>query len=75
MSQWHAYYFDGFDRDLPPARVVAIQADNEDEAGRLAIAQMGRSLRVDVTRPLWGAPNQAVSRGQTPSEGLAMESA
>jgi len=51
---WHAYYFDTFERSAPAARTAIIQAASEDDAGKLAIAQMGRSLRVHVTRPLWG---------------------
>jgi hypothetical protein len=54
MVEWQAYYFDSFDNRSPPIRIIKIQADNEDEAGRIAIAQMGRSMRVQVTRPVWG---------------------
>jgi hypothetical protein len=54
-STWHAYYFDSFDRSAPVARTAIIEADNEDDAGRIAVAQMGRSMRVHVTRPVWGA--------------------
>jgi len=54
MIEWQAYYFDSFDNGSPPIRIITIQADNEDEAGRIAIAQMGRSMRVQVTRLVWG---------------------
>ena len=56
MAKWNAYYFDTLDAALP-ARVAIIQADNEDEAGKVAITQMGRSMRVYVTRSIWEAPN------------------
>jgi hypothetical protein len=55
-TSWCAYYFDTLDNTLPPARMEIIEAENEDEAGRTATARMGRSMRVDVTRPVWGAP-------------------
>jgi hypothetical protein len=53
---WHAYYFDSLDRGAPVARTTLIEAENEDDAGKIAIAQMGRCMRVDVARPMWGAP-------------------
>jgi hypothetical protein len=56
-STWHAYYFDSLDRTSPVARTAIIEADNEDDAGKIAIAQMGRCMRVDVARPMWGAPS------------------
>jgi hypothetical protein len=56
---WHAYYFDTFDRSAPAARTAIIEAESEDDAGKLAIAQMGRALRVHVTRPLWGDQGHA----------------
>jgi hypothetical protein len=68
-STWHAYYFDSFDNTLPPTRTETIQAESEDDAGRIATQLMGRSMRVHVTRPLWGAPNQAMSAGGDLSEG------
>jgi stage III sporulation protein SpoIIIAA len=55
-TSWCAYYFDTLDNTLPPARMEIIEAENEDDAGRIATAQMGRSMRVDVTRPVWGPP-------------------
>jgi stage III sporulation protein SpoIIIAA len=57
---WHAYYFTSFDRSLPPARTAIIEAETEDEAGRIAIAQMGPYMRVDIARPVWGAPQARV---------------
>ncbi len=64
MAKWHAHYFDSFDRSSPAARTVIIEADSEDEAGRIAVAQMGRSMRVHVTRPLWGPPAAAERIGR-----------
>jgi hypothetical protein len=66
MAKWNAYYFDALDATLP-ARVTTIQADNEDEAGKVAIAQMGRCMRVHVTRSIWEAPG---SPHQSPREPL-----
>jgi len=58
---WCAYYFDGFDNTLPPVRTETIYAESEEEAGRIATQSMGRCLRVDVTRAVWGAPDHAIS--------------
>jgi hypothetical protein len=52
--KWNAYYFDKLDPVSTPSRVTTIEAYDEDEAGKIAIASMGRSMRVHVTRPLWG---------------------
>jgi hypothetical protein len=68
MTQWHAYYFDSLDHTSPPARATTIQADDEDEAGKIAIAQMGRSMRVYVTRPVWGAPSLPIAAAEGPHE-------
>jgi hypothetical protein len=64
--KWVAYYFDSLDSVSTPSRVTTIEASDEDEAGKIAIASMGRSMRVHVTRPLWG---DAASRES--AEGLA----
>jgi hypothetical protein len=61
-STWHAYYFDNLDRASPIARTAIIEADSEDDAGKIAVAQMGRCMRVDVARPMWGAPASANPR-------------
>jgi stage III sporulation protein SpoIIIAA len=53
-ATWHAYYFDSFDRSSPASRTAIIEAESEEAAGKLAIAQMGRAMRVHVTRPVWG---------------------
>jgi hypothetical protein len=67
MILWHAYYFDSLD-NTSPARMTTIQADNEDEAGKIAIAQMGRCMRVHVTRPVWEGPSQPTVERQAPLE-------
>jgi hypothetical protein len=48
-------YFDGLSLLLPPSRVIAIEAANEDQAGKIAISKMGRSLRVHVAHAVCGA--------------------
>ena len=50
---WHAFYFNSLDRSAGPSRTAMIEADHEDQAGWIAVAQMGRSLRVDVSQPIW----------------------
>ena len=65
---WCAYYFDSFDNTLPPARTETIYAESEEDAGRIATQSMGRCLRVDVTRPVWGAPAPTVLAGRRVSE-------
>jgi stage III sporulation protein SpoIIIAA len=52
-SIWQAHYFSSFDNKAPAERIVLIEANDEMDAGKLAVAQMGRSMRVDVVRPLW----------------------
>jgi hypothetical protein len=53
MAIWHAYYFESFDNTRSPLRTALIEARDEEEAGKLAIAEMGRCVRVDVTLPIW----------------------
>jgi hypothetical protein len=50
-SIWHAIYFATFDDTVPAARTTIIHADDESSACRIAIAQMGRCMKVHVTRP------------------------
>jgi hypothetical protein len=57
MTTWHAFYFDNFDNTQSPVRTVVIEACDEEEAGKLAIAEMGRCVRVDVTLPIWATPS------------------
>jgi hypothetical protein len=54
--KWNAYYFDTLSVAAEPARVMTIEARDEDEAGRMAIAKMGRSMRVHVAQPIWAGP-------------------
>jgi hypothetical protein len=49
-SIWHAIYFATFDDTAPAARTTVIHADDESSACRIAIAQMGRCMKVHVTR-------------------------
>jgi hypothetical protein len=49
-SIWHAIYFATFDDTAPAARTTVIHADDEGSACRIAIAQMGRCMKVHVTR-------------------------
>jgi hypothetical protein len=48
MTRFNAYYFDGLSLLMPPSRVITIEAADEDQAGRIAVSKMGRSLRVHV---------------------------
>jgi hypothetical protein len=57
---WHAEFFDGpVDRPQPDRRTV-IQADNADEAEKIARSQMGTSKRVEVRRAATTAPVRTV---------------
>jgi hypothetical protein len=67
MANWNAYYFDTLDAALP-TRTTTIDAENEDEAGKAAIAKMGRSMRVYVTRSIWDAPSPPNEIQRTPRE-------
>lgn len=55
---WHAEFFDG--PSPQPARRTVIQADNADEAEKIARSQMGVSKRVEVTRAATTAPARTV---------------
>jgi hypothetical protein len=70
MAQmWHAFYFNSFDRSAAPSRSAMIEADDEDQAGRLAMAQMGPSMRVEIAQPIWhGArtPSSTIRRPGPP---------
>ena len=59
-STWCAHYFDSLERTSPIARMAIFEADNGDDAGEIAVAQMGRCMRVDVARAVWGAPDHAM---------------
>jgi hypothetical protein len=53
---WQAYFFDSLDKMSPIARTAVIEAESEDDAGKIAVAQMGRCMRVEVARLMWGTP-------------------
>jgi hypothetical protein len=55
---WNAYYFASFDNSLPPIRTVTLEAENEDDAGKRAVAQMGRCMRVEVAQGSGAAASQ-----------------
>ncbi len=64
-STWQAHYFSSFDNKAPAERIVLIEATDEMDAGKLAVAQMGRCMRVDVVRPVWETtPPLIAQRGQ-----------
>jgi hypothetical protein len=58
-SAWQAFYFDSLERGCAVVRTLIIEAEDEEEAGRIATGQMGRCMRVHVTRPVWAAPDGA----------------
>jgi hypothetical protein len=49
-SIWHAIYFATFDDTAPAARTTVIHAYDEGSACRIAIAEIGRCMKVHVTR-------------------------
>ena len=53
MNRWNAYYFDCLRLSVSPSRVITIEAADEEEAGRIAISKMGRSMRVHVAQTVW----------------------
>lgn len=67
MVKWNAYYFETLN-DTSPARMTTIQADDEDEAGKIAIAQMGRCMRVPCHPPGMGRAKSTL-RGTRPEPG------
>jgi hypothetical protein len=75
MTRWNAYYFDGLRLSMPASRIEAIDAADEDEAGRIAISKMGRSLRVHVTQAVWETSNlSAVStQAAQPRQSISAE--
>jgi stage III sporulation protein SpoIIIAA len=70
-STWQAHYFSSFDKKEVAQRIVLIEADDEMHAGKLAVAQMGRCMRVDVVRPLWEPSRSGMAERETRS-GAAM---
>jgi hypothetical protein len=75
MTRWNAYYFDGLGLSMPASRIEAIEAADEDEAGRIAISKMGRSLRVHVTQAVRETANLSVISTQTsqPRQSISAE--
>jgi hypothetical protein len=73
QAMWHATFFDTLDVRAPAARTEVIHADDEAAAGKLAVARMGRCMRVYVTRPIWGVlrpENAAIA--ETPGASAAL---
>ena len=66
-SIWYAIYFATFDDTAPAARTTVIHADDEGSACRIAIAQMGRCVKVHVTRPVSDAGESDMIAGSAPS--------
>ena len=71
-STWYAIYFATFDNTAPAARTTIIHADDESSACRIAIAQMGRCMKVHVTRPTWDAFDGNVIAGSDAADGRDM---
>jgi len=72
-SIWHAIYFTTFDDTAPAARTTVIHADDESSACRMAIAQMGRCMKVHVTRPASNAPASDMIAGPAPAYQRALQ--
>jgi hypothetical protein len=53
---WHAYYFASRHDSMPPVRTEIIEAENEEDAARVAKGRMERCRRVDIARPVWAPP-------------------
>jgi hypothetical protein len=58
--KWHADYFAGLDKMVPSVRKAMIQADNADDAEKIARAQMGSCMRVEVRRAATAAPVRVI---------------
>jgi hypothetical protein len=71
-SIWHAIYFATFDDTAPAARTTVINADDESSACRIAIAEMGRCMKVHVTRPASDAGESDMIAGSAPAYGRAV---
>jgi hypothetical protein len=57
--RWHADYFDG-DKAVRSIRSAVIQADNADDAAKIARAEMGACRRVEVRRAATTAPVRVI---------------
>ncbi|WP_158812709.1 hypothetical protein [Methylocapsa sp. S129] len=58
--KWRADCFDGVDKAVRSVRTATIQADNADEAAKIAKAHMGSCKRVEVRRVATTAPAQVI---------------
>jgi hypothetical protein len=70
-TPWLAFFFDSADDSQPPVRTAVVEAENEDDAGRQATAQMGRCLRVAVARPAWVPSGAATKAREAAARGRA----
>jgi hypothetical protein len=61
--RWHADYFDGLQSSRCVRRAI-IPADNAGEAERIAEAQMGSCVRVEVRRVATAAPVRVIYAAQ-----------
>lgn len=69
--RWHADYFDG-DKAVRSIRSAVIQADNADDAAKIARAEMGACRRVEVRRAATTAPVQVIyARAESVAEVLS----
>jgi hypothetical protein len=68
---WLAFFFDSVDDSQPPVRTAVVEAENEDDASKLAREQIGRCLRFAIARPVWVPPSVVVLARQVASESAA----
>jgi hypothetical protein len=73
MARWNVYYFESLDPAATPSRETTIEANNEEQAGKIAVATMGRSMRVYVTRPVWEAATRSPITKNVPGQSEALE--
>jgi hypothetical protein len=66
---WHAYNFNSSDNSSPPAWTTIIEAKDEDEAAKVAAAQMSTYLRVEIARPVWAPVGRTNPIHQSPRKG------
>jgi hypothetical protein len=57
---WLAFFFDCVDDSHAPLRTEVVEADNEDDAAKLANEHLGDCLRVAIARPAWVSPDVAI---------------
>jgi hypothetical protein len=75
MNRWNAYYFDCLGVSLPPSRIIVIEASDEDQAAKIAISKMGRSVRVHVAQTIWDSahPSSISGRASEPHRNVRPE--